>query len=381
MLGKKMVAAAVSAIMVCSLSFPSLAFASVKVDETELAQGENAVGGGTATLAGSSLDMAGVVAETFYADEDLSVNFNGGNDIEDAVIAGSASVEMNFSGENEVEDITATEQASLTVNANGHNDFEDLNAKGNSNVTINVNGENSFESIDGYDNASIVVKGTTCQMRDVINLGEGEKYAAIGTVNGKLTIDHVTINLMSKGAYVGSTDSDVVIDTSKIARQGDNDDSSIDAQQGTMKIFESVIDIKGTIFAKGKMTIEHSDVKVTKPAGSIYDKIPRVHSSSGIELIREKNGEVIKGVSWGEDDWHLDTGDGDTVDLKADGKPAYYKCSDSDNEGSVVKAMPKTADETSVFPPIVAAIASAALAAFVSRRMSGAGADTNGTRF
>ena len=88
MLGKKMVAAAVSAIMVCSLSFPSLAFASVKVDETELAQGQNAVGGGTATLAGSSLDMAGVVAETFYADEDLSVNFNGGNDIEDAVIAG-----------------------------------------------------------------------------------------------------------------------------------------------------------------------------------------------------------------------------------------------------------------------------------------------------
>ena len=380
MSGKKMIAAAVSAIMVCSLSFPSLAFASVKVDETELAQGENAVGGGTATLAGGSLDMAGVTAKYLYTDESLNVNFNGGNDLESAIVAGSAEVEMNFSGDNEVEDITASDQASVTINANGYNDFEEVTANDNSNITLKVAGENSFESIDGRDNASIVVKGVTCQMRDIINLGDDESFSAISTQKGKLTIDHVTINLKSESAYVGSTGSDVVIDTSKIAQQGDNEDSSIYAQ-GTMKIFESVIDIKGTVFANGLMTIEHSDVKVTKPAGAIYDKIPRVHSRTGIELIREKNGEVIKEVYEGEDDWRLDTGDGDTVDLKADGKPAYYKCSDSDDEDSAVKGMPKTADETSLFPPVVAAIASAALAAFVSRRTSGMGAGANGARF
>ena len=70
-------ALALSAVVACSLSFPSLAFAVVKVDETELAQGENAVGGGKATLSDSLLDMAGVTAGSLVADENLTMNFNG----------------------------------------------------------------------------------------------------------------------------------------------------------------------------------------------------------------------------------------------------------------------------------------------------------------
>ena len=80
-------ALAVSAALVCTLSFPSLAFAAVRVDDTELAQGENAVGGGSATLADSSLDMVGVTAFGLYADEDLSMNFNGGK-LEEGSVAG-----------------------------------------------------------------------------------------------------------------------------------------------------------------------------------------------------------------------------------------------------------------------------------------------------
>ena len=60
---------ALAVVTACSLSFPSLAFASVVVDEAELAQGENAIGGGTATLTDTSLDMSGVTADTLYTDD------------------------------------------------------------------------------------------------------------------------------------------------------------------------------------------------------------------------------------------------------------------------------------------------------------------------
>lgn len=59
---------AVAAIVACLLSFPQLAFATVRVDQTELAQGENAVGGGTATLMDSALAMIGVTAGELYTD-------------------------------------------------------------------------------------------------------------------------------------------------------------------------------------------------------------------------------------------------------------------------------------------------------------------------
>lgn len=359
-------AIALAAVMVCSLSFPSLAFATVKVDDTELAQGENAVGGGTATLSDSVLNMVGVKAGTLYTDEDLSMNFNGGNAIEDVNVAGSANVEMNFAGENEVEEIHATGSSNVTVNANGHNEFEEMEATDQSSLTINVTGENDFEEIVGRDDANVTIRGTDCQRRDIVNLGEDEKDTEISTVRGTLTIDHVTVNLKAKLATIGAADGNVVIDTSKIAKDGDNEYTLIYAA-GTMDIIESVIDIAGTIASVDKMTVEHSDVKVAKADAKYDDGFTyRVMSLDSIDLIREKNGKVEEGQHNGGKAYFVDTDDNDgkDVDLKADGEPAYYRC----KSDAQVKAMPKTGDGVNPLWPMAAGVATAATAWFALRR-------------
>lgn len=356
---------ALAAVMACSLCFPSLAFASVRVDDTELAQGQNAVGGGTATLADSTLDMSGVTAGEFFTDENLSVNFNGGNDIENVNIAGSAAVELTFAGENDVEEVHASGSSNVTLNANGLNDFEEVEAIGQSNLTVNVTGENTFEEIVGRDDANVTIRGTNCQKKDIINLGEDEEDTAISTVRGKLTIDHVTVNLKGKDALVGSASGSLVIDTSKIGKADGNENALIFAG-AAMTVYESVIDVVGTLFSQGQMTINHSDVKAAKP-DSEYNAAPyRVFSATGIDLIREKNGEVKEGTVDGMDVWYVDTddNDGEDVDLKADGEPAYYRCKDD----AQVKAMPKTSDGASPLLLIAAGIASAAAAAYALRR-------------
>ena len=134
-----------------------------------------------------------------------------------------------------------------------------------------------------------------------------------------------------------------------------------------MGITESVIEITGTVHSGGRMTIEHSDVEAKAPDAK-YDSSPyRVYSNTGIELIREANGEVREGDVDGEKVFYVDTDDNDgrEVDLEADGEPGYYKC-----KGEVLKrAMtPKTGDDTNPFVPMVAGIASAATAWFASRR-------------
>lgn len=354
---------ALAAVLACSLSFPQLAFAVVRVDETELAQGVNAVGGGTATLVDSTLEMSGVKAVELYTDEDLAVNFNGGNEINQVSALESADVELSFAGENEVEDVIAAQNANVTINANGCNEFEEVSAFNDSHVTINVAGENDFENIEAVDNASITVRGTTCQRRDIVNLGEDETGSCLAAFAGDLTIDHVTVNLRSETAMVGSDRGNVTVDTSKIAKDDGNEYAYITAG-GTMKVRESVIDIAGTVHSSGKMTIEHSDVKAAKPDAKYHDDSPyRVFSETGIELVREKNGEVKEGEYLGERVFFVDTGDGEDVDLEADGKPAYYKCSDD-----AVKALPRAGDGSSPLWPMAAAVASAATAGFAARR-------------
>ncbi len=359
---------AIAAMMACSLSFPQLAFATVRVDEAELAQGENAVGGGKATLADSTLDMVGVTAGELYTDEDLSVNFNGGNDIEAVTVTGSAEVELGFSCENEVEEVHAFDKSDVTINADGHNEFEEVEAAGQSSVTINVTGENDFEEIVGRDDASIAVRGTECQKKDVVNLGEGEQDTALSTEKGMLVVDHVTVSIEAEEAEVGSKDGDVRIDTSKIAKDDGNEYTRIDAG-GKMDVHESVIDITGTVHSKDEMRIEHSDVKVAEPDSKYGDESPyRVYSDTGIELIDEENGEVEEGELDGETVWYVDTDDNDgkEVDLEADGDPAYYWCADEDP--SQVESVPRTGDGTSPLLPMAAAIASAATAAFAAKR-------------
>lgn len=357
---------ALAVLLASSLSFPSLAFAVVRVDQTDLAQGENAVGGGTATLADSTLDMNDVTAGELYTDEDLSVNFNGGNEIEQVTVESSAEVELSFSGENEVEEVHAFDDSDVTINADGHNEFEEVHAFDSSNVTVNVTGENEFEEISGYDDANITVRGTTCQKKDIIELGEDEADTNITTNRGSLTIDHVTVNLEGEIAVIGSENGNVTIDTSKIGMEDGNEYTEVVAG-GTMNVRESVIDIKGTVHSSGKMVIEHSDVKAEAPDPTYNDASPyRIYSETGIELIREKNGKVMQGALADTQVFFVDTGDGDSVNLKADGKPAYYTC--SCDSSSLTKEMAKTGDATNPLHLAAIALAGAITAALAAIR-------------
>ena len=363
--------ATLAMIVASSLMCPQLAFAAVRVDQTELAQGANSVGGGTATLADSNLDMSGVTANELYTDENLAVNFNGGNDIENVSVAGSAEVSLNFTCENDVEEVHASGTSNVTVNANGDNEFEEIEATEQSNLTINVTGENEFEEIVGRDDANITIRGTECQKRDTVELGDDEDDTELSTERGTLTIDHVTVSLEGKDALVGSKKGNVVIDTSKVGKDDDNEHALITAG-GTMQVRESVIDIKGTVKSKGAMTIEHSDVEVSEPDSKYGDGPYRVYSETSIELIRQKNGEVEKGEYDDKDVYYVDTDDNDgkEVDLEEDGKAAYYKCKgDSDATRAMYRALPMTGDDTNPLAPIAAALGAAAAAWFAKRRM------------
>lgn len=355
---------ALATMTAASLAFPSVALAKVTVDNDELAHGENSVGGGTATLSDTALDMANVTASNVRVDEDLTINFNGGNDVGVLDVEGSANVDVNYTGENEVEDTHVHDTASATINADGHNDFEEVEAFDNASVIVNVTGENDFETIEAHDNANVTVRGTDCQKGDIANVGDGEKNAGVSAEKGNVTIDHVTVNVKSETARVGSESGNTVIDTSKIASDDDNEYTEVVAG-GTMEVSESVIDITGTVHSDGKMTIKHSDVKAKAPVAK-YDASPyRIYSKTGIELVREKNGEVKEGESSGAKVQFVDTGDGKNVDLKADGEPGYYACKDKAPTRAVA---PKTGDRTNPWGLTALAFASAATAGYAVKR-------------
>lgn len=355
---------ALATMTAASLAFPSVALAKVTVDNDELAHGENSVGGGTATLSDTSLDMANVTASNVRVDEDLTVNFNGGNDVGVFDVEGSANVSVNYTGENEVEDTHVHDTANATINADGHNDFEEVEAFDDANVTVNVTGENDFETIEAHDNANVIVRGTDCQKGDIVNVGDGEKDAGVSAEKGNVTIDHVTVNMKSKTARVGSESGNTVIDTSKVASTDDNEYTEVVAG-GTMDVSESVIDVTGTVHSDGKMTIKHSDVKAKAPAAK-YDASPyRVYSKTGIELVREKNGEVKEGDLAGAKVQFVDTGDGKDVDLKADGEPGYYACKGKAPTRAVA---PKTGDRTDPWGLTALAFVSAATAGYAVKR-------------
>jgi len=208
------------------------------------------------------------------------------------------------------------------------------------------------------------VRGTDCQERDIVNVGDGEKNAEVSAERGSVTIDHVTVNMKSETAHVGSESGNTVIDTSKIASDDDNEYTEVVAG-GTMEVSESVVDVTGTVHSDGKMTIKHSDVKAKAPAAK-YDASPyRIYSKTGIELVREKNGEVKEGESSGAKVQFVDTGDGKNVDLKADGEPGYYACKDKAPTRAVA---PKTGDRTNPWGLTALAFASAATAGYAVKR-------------
>ena len=363
-------------VVAAALAFPGTAYAQVLVDGTELLDGANAVGGGTATYGSGSLGMENVTATNVSTDESLDVSFNGGNDINDFQVTGDANVTVDFSGDNSVEDIEAYDNSNLTVNLNSHDDCEDIEAYNNSSLTVNVTGETGCEAIKGYDDASVTVQGTTCPRADVITVGEGEASERIGTERGDLVIKDATVVMDSKEAKVSSTEGNVSVYCSKISGGDDNERTDIYAG-GDLFVGGSVIDVEGTMSSDGEMTIRRSDVDVTKPDG---DSNPyRVWSKTGINLIEELNGEVRDGKIGDTPVKYLKTDDddaGDKVHLVSAIKPCYYTKCESDGgpdggDSNRAKKLPITGDANeSALPAMVLGCGVALVALDIRRRQS-----------
>ena len=326
--------------MVFGLAFPSNALAMVRVDDYELEQGDNEVGGGVASLNDSDLSMVGVTAREVYTDEDLNIGFNGGNTIDNVEVDGSATVDVIFEGTNAVEEVHSHGSSDVTVNASGGNDFEEIEAHDQSNMTVNVTGDETFEEITGSEDANVTIRGTTCQRRDVLNLGAGEEDTKITVERGNLTLDRVTVNVLAREAEIGSREGNVRIDTAGIFA-GDENSNTVISAGGKMGIRESVIDIPGTVFSHGPLTIDHSNVHVDKPVPIDGEDYPyRVFSYDKVRLIDQENGEVHDGEVDDEGVEYVVTDDGDgkdEVDLRAVGTPAYERC-------DAATVLPKTGD-------------------------------------
>ena len=317
-----------TASLTLALMFPGAAFAGVRVDDRDLEHGENAVGGGIATYGDAMLDMVDVHAGHVSTDEDLEVSFNGGNEIDHFQVTDDATVTVNFDGENKVEDIEAYDNSDVTVNMDEHNDFEDIEANDESSVTVKVSGKVGCEAIKGYDDATVTVEGTTCPQKDVLEVGEGDTSERIGTERGDLTIKDVTVVMDSPEDRIASKEGDVTIKSSKISRGDENELVEIYAG-GDMTVKDSVIDAAGSMGSEGKLTIERSDVDLTKAE---KDEHPyRVWSNTDIELIEEENGEVCQGSTDDGSVSYVSTGDGDDVHLKAAKTPGYYRTCNTDD--------------------------------------------------
>lgn len=364
------------ALVSAALALPGTAYAQVLVDGTELQEGTNDVGGGTADYCSGSLGMTDVTADNVWLNEDLAVSFNGGNSIDTLQVADGANVSVGFDGENDVSDIEVRGNSTVTIGMSSHNDFEDLEAYDGSSLTANVTGETNCEAIKGYDDANVTVQGTTCPRADVVTVGEGEHTERIGTERGDLVIRDVTAIMDPEEARISSREGDVSILCSKIEGGEDDDRTDIYAG-GSLFVGGSVVDIAGTMSSDGQMTIRRSDIDVAKPDGD--DSPYRVWSNTGIELVEELNGEVKDGKVDDKDVRYLAT-DGDPseeVHLTSAVKPCYYtKCDANDSDAksklpvtgdASARILPATADTSAHALPLLALGIGAAFAGLKMR--------------
>ena len=160
----------------------------------------------------------------------------------------------------------------------------------NRNFTVS---DQIFDSAYG----NIVVKGLTVVFCGERNAVEGQDVAI---ANSKLAVDRaadVALNVFANGKTViaGS-----VVDT------------------GTA-IWNDSFGYVGYIYSTGLLTIEDSDVSVRPPEGwAEADGRASMNASSAtdVKLIGMANGEIRQKGGYS----YIDTGDGDSVFLKADGK-------------------------------------------------------------
>ena len=379
-------ALALAAALAGNLLFPSLALAVVRVDETELAQGANEVGGGTATLTDSNLEMEGVTAAEFYTDEDLTIDYAGGNAIDETTVAGDAEVEMNFSGENDVTNVAVTDDASLTINANEHNTFDEVLATDNSNLNLNVDGTATIGSVDASGAANVAVRGA--QQGATIDLGAGRDISFLDTESGNLSVENVRVNLNAKEAILGSAlGGTVTIDSSSLVAGEDNGFVFL-GTCGTMLIKDSSMEFGGMVYSTGQMTIDNSNMRITKPTAFGTDSWPhRVSSRTGIDLRNELNGIVLSGMQEGKPIFFLDTNEnfGRVVELWAGARPADPTPAADETPAQSApiahvasKALPRTADPSVALLPLLAAGVLLVIGAFLAGRLELAPFRANG---
>ena len=383
---RRAVALVLATVVACNLFFPSFAQAMVRVDDVELNQGVNEVGGGTATLTDSNLEMEGVTAAEFYTDEDLTIDYAGGNAIDETTVAGDAEVEMNFSGENDVTNVAVTDDASLTINANEHNTFDEVLATDNSNLNLNVDGTATIGSVDASGAANVAVRGA--QQGAAIDLGAGRDISFLDTESGNLSVENVRVNLNAKEAILGSAlGGTVTIDSSSFFAGEDNGFVFL-GTCGTMLIKDSSMEFGGMVYSTGQMTIDNSNMRITKPTAFGTDSWPhRVSSRTGIDLRNELNGIVLSGMQEGKPIFFLDTNEnfGRVVELWAGARPADPTPAADETPAQSApiahvasKALPRTADPSVALLPLLAAGVLLVIGAFLAGRLELAPVRANG---
>ena len=382
---RRAVALVLATVVACNL-FPSFAQAMVRVDDVELNQGVNEVGGGTATLTDSNLEMEGVTAAEFYTDEDLTIDYAGGNAIDETTVAGDAEVEMNFSGENDVTNVAVTDDAQLTINANEHNTFDEVLATDNSNLNLNVDGTATIGSVDASGAANVAVRGA--QQGATIDLGAGRDISFLDTESGNLSVENVRVNLNAKEAILGSAlGGAVTIDSSSLVAGEDNGFVFL-GTCGTMLIKDSSMEFGGMVYSTGQMTIDNSNMRITKPTAFGTDSWPhRVSSRTGIDLRNELNGIVLSGMQEGKPIFFLDTNEnfGRVVELWAGARPADPTPAADETPAQSApiahvasKALPRTADPSVALLPLLAAGVLLVIGAFLAGRLELAPVRANG---
>ena len=383
---RRAVALVLATVVACNLFFPSFAQAMVRVDDVELNQGVNEVGGGTATLTDSNLEMEGVTAAEFYTDEDLTIDYAGGNAIDETTVAGDAEVEMNFSGENDVTNVAVTDDAQLTINANEHNTFDEVLATDNSNLNLNVDGTATIGSVDASGAANVAVRGA--QRGATIDLGAGRDISFLDTESGNLSVENVRVNLNAKEAILGSAlGGTVTIDSSSLVAGEDNGFVFL-GTCGTMLIKDSSMEFGGMVYSTGQMTIDNSNMRITKPTAFGTDSWPhRVSSRTGIDLRNELNGIVLSGMQEGKPIFFLDTNEnfGRVVELWAGARPADPTPAADETPAQSApiahvasKALPRTADPSVALLPLLAAGVLLVIGAFLAGRLELAPVRANG---
>lgn len=386
---RRAIAMGLAAVVAGNLFFPSFALATVRVDDVELAQGVNEVGGGTATLNESDLEMEGVTAAEFYTDEDLTINYADGNVIDTTTIEGDATVEMNFDGENEISDIAVTDEAQLTINANEHNTFGEVIATDDSSVAINVDGTTEFGSIDGADAATVAVSGAKGAKDATLNLGTGREFSFLDTEDGNLSIDNLTLNLNAREAILGSALGGTVTVNSSTLAAGEDNGFVFLSSGADMLIKDSTMEFGGMVFSIGQMTIDNSNMRISKPTAFSTEAWPhRVSSRTGIDLRNELNGIVMSGVQEGRPIYFLDTNEnfGRLVELWAGAQSESTVAPAEDGSVSSTsattvraahiasKALPRTGDATVALLPLLVAGVLLVIGAFLTGRLQLAGA-------